>query len=62
LCRAVASGAEHDPAGMQFERAIAQVLASLAPYLHAPHRDLVERLGARYVDERASPSTPDDEE
>ena len=51
LSRAVASGAEDDPAGMHFEHAVSQVLALLAPYLHGPHRALVERLGARYLDD-----------
>ena len=41
--------ATDDPSGMQFERAIAQVLGLLAPYLHGEHRALVEHLGARYV-------------
>jgi AcrR family transcriptional regulator len=55
LCRAIPGDAAADPAGMQFERAIAQVLASLAPYLHCPHRALVQRLGARYEqDDRAA--------
>jgi len=49
LSRAVAATADGDPAGMQFERAIAQVLALLAPYLLGDHRALVEHLGARYV-------------
>jgi AcrR family transcriptional regulator len=49
LSRVVASGAEDDPAGMHFERAISQVLALLAPYLHGMHRALVESLGARYL-------------
>jgi AcrR family transcriptional regulator len=48
LSRAVAMAGADDPSGMQFERAIAQVLALLAPYLHGPHRALVERLGAQY--------------
>jgi AcrR family transcriptional regulator len=39
-----------DAADMQFERAVAQVLALLAPYLHGAHRALVENLGARYVE------------
>jgi hypothetical protein len=39
-----------DAAGMQFERAVAQVLALLAPYLHGAHRALVENLGARYLE------------
>ena len=34
---------------MQFERAIAHVLALLAPYLLGDHRALVEHLGARYL-------------
>ena len=46
-----ATGAADDPSGMQFERAIAQVLGLLAPYLHGEHRALVEHLGARYVGE-----------
>jgi hypothetical protein len=44
-----AGSAGDDPSGMQFERAIAQVLGLLAPYLHGEHRALVEHLGARYV-------------
>jgi AcrR family transcriptional regulator len=39
-----------DAAGMQFERAVAQVLALVAPYLRGTHRALVENLGARYVE------------
>jgi AcrR family transcriptional regulator len=39
-----------DPAGMQFERAITQALALLAPYLIGEHRALVEHLGRRYSD------------
>ena len=38
---------------MQFERAIAQVLALLAPYLLGDHRALVEHLGARYLEDAA---------
>jgi len=48
---------EDDAAGMQFERAISQVLAMLAPYLHGEHRALVEHLGARY-ESAALPSSP----
>jgi AcrR family transcriptional regulator len=44
-----AGSAGDDAPGMQFERAIAQVLGLLAPYLHGEHRALVEHLGARYV-------------
>ena len=44
-----AGSAADDPADMQFERAISQVLGLLAPYLHGEHRALVEHLGARYV-------------
>jgi AcrR family transcriptional regulator len=43
-----AGSADDDPSGMQFERAISQVLGLLAPYLHGEHRALVEHLGARY--------------
>ena len=43
--------------GVVFERAISQVLALLAPYLHGEHRALVERLGARYVDGASSAAT-----
>ena len=39
-----------DAAGMQFERAVAQMLALLTPYLHGAHRALVENLGARYLE------------
>ena len=35
---------------MQFERAVAQMLALLTPYLHGAHRALVENLGARYLE------------
>jgi hypothetical protein len=35
---------------MQFEQAVAQVLALLAPYLRGAHRALVENLGARYLE------------
>jgi AcrR family transcriptional regulator len=56
LSRAVAESVD-DPSGMQFERAIAQVLALLAPYLHGEHRALVERLGARYVGGVSSAAT-----
>ena len=51
LSRAVAGAPASDAAGMHFERAISQVLALLAPYLHGVHRALVESLGARYVDD-----------
>ena len=44
-----AGSTDGDPSGMQFERAISQVLGLLAPYLHGEHRALVEHLGARYV-------------
>jgi len=44
-----ATNADEDPSGMQFERAISQVLGLLAPYLHGEDRALVEHLGARYV-------------
>lgn len=42
--------ADADPAGMRFDQAASQVLALLAPYLHGPHRALVERLSAGYRD------------
>ncbi len=50
LSRAVTLHAGADPTGMRFELAASQVLALLAPYLHGPHRALVERLGAGYRD------------
>ena len=46
----LARGAPADAAGMQFERAVAQVLALVAPYLRGAHRALVENLGARYLE------------
>jgi AcrR family transcriptional regulator len=46
----LARGARADAVGMQFERAVAQVLALLTPYLHGAHRALVENLGARYLE------------
>ena len=62
LAGAVADGPAPgtDAAGMQFERAVAQVLALLAPYLRGAHRALAEHLGARYLemdDARADPPT-----
>ena len=55
LSRVVAAPVD-DPAGMQFDRAITQVLALLAPYLVGEHRALVEHLGERYAD--GAPSRP----
>jgi len=46
----LARGAPADAEGMQFERAVAQVLALVAPYLRGAHRALVENLGARYLE------------
>jgi AcrR family transcriptional regulator len=48
--RLVRETAGADAAGMQFERAVAQVLVLLAPYLRDAHRALVENLGARYLE------------
>ncbi|MEO8536222.1 MAG: TetR/AcrR family transcriptional regulator [Betaproteobacteria bacterium] len=41
--------AVEDASDMQFERAISQVLAMLAPHLHGDHRALAESLRARYL-------------
>jgi AcrR family transcriptional regulator len=46
----LARGARADAVGMQFERAVAQVLALIAPYLRGAHKALVENLGARYLE------------
>ena len=43
-----AKGAAIDASGMRFGDAAALVLALLAPYLRAPDRALIERLGASY--------------
>jgi len=58
LSRAVARNAEDDPAGMHFERAVSQVLALLAPYLHGMHRALVETLRARYLGDADAATAP----
>jgi AcrR family transcriptional regulator len=59
LSRTAAATADGDPAAMQFERAIAHVLALLAPYLLGDHRALVEHLGARYVGTAGAPVRSD---
>ena len=58
LSRAVARNAEGDPAGMHFERAVSQVLALLAPYLHGMHRALVETLRTRYLGDADAATAP----
>ena len=50
LSRVVGAKSDNDPAAMQFERAIAHVLALVAPHLTGDHRTLVEHLRARYVE------------
>lgn len=50
LTRVVGATSDNDPAAMQFERAIAHVLALVAPHLTGDHRALVEHLRARYVE------------
>ena len=50
---------DNDAAAMQFERAIAHVLALVAPYLLGDHRALVEHLRARYVETGFAPAAFD---
>ena len=55
LSRSVSMTSDNDATAMQFERAIAHVLALVAPFLTGDHRALVEHLRARYVETSYAP-------